>query len=277
MPPGPHFVQGATRILDPHASRHCPAPFIFYDTAMAIIRDAAIVLARLDFSETSQVLVFFTREHGKIRAIGKGLKRGTKTRFAVGIDLLEHGRLAASVRQEHSGALATVTEWVQTESLAGLRRTLSCLYSAQYLAEITAHLTEDGDPHMPLFDALVERLVELGSAPQPLAVVVDYQRTLLECIGSHPRFDGCVLCGRETDLTYFSAHQGGMICRHCEAGQVEKREVSAATLESLRGDASPTSPAGPFVLLDYHIAHLMGRQPLLTSKLITRAQQRSVL
>ena len=55
---------------------------------MPLVKDEAIVLRRLDSSESSQVLVFFTREHGPQRLIAKGIKRGTKQRFATGIDLL---------------------------------------------------------------------------------------------------------------------------------------------------------------------------------------------
>ena len=57
---------------------------------MTAIKDEAIVLRRLDYSETSQVLAFFTRDHGPRRLIAKGVKRSTKKKFATGIDLTKH-------------------------------------------------------------------------------------------------------------------------------------------------------------------------------------------
>ena len=66
---------------------------------MPLIRDTAVVLGRLDYSETSQVIVLLTREHGKVRAIAKGIKRGTKQRFAAGIDLLEIGSVVLTSKQ----------------------------------------------------------------------------------------------------------------------------------------------------------------------------------
>ena len=57
--------------------------------------DQAIVLGRLDYSETSQVHVLFAREHGKVRAIAKGIKRGTKKRFAAAVPT---GSASASTR-----------------------------------------------------------------------------------------------------------------------------------------------------------------------------------
>lgn len=275
---------------------------------MASIRDDAVVLGRLDYSETSQVIVLFTREHGKVRAIAKGIKRGTKTRFAVGIDLLDVGQVMLSSRQERAAKLATVTEWKQTHSLSGLREKLFRIQAAQYASEITLQLTEDWDPHVELFDALVAILTALSEAAEALPATVTYQRSLLKSIGSLPRFDACVSCGRTGDLTHFSSFEGGMICRHCGPGQVEKHELTPATLCTLqeickvgtaqsadglrsaarnsnRSDgraadkATPTPAmqsllAGPFNVLNYHIAHLMGREPLLASKLVPRPRRR---
>ncbi len=248
---------------------------------MPAIADDAIVLARLDYSETSQILVLFTRRHGKVRAIAKGIKRSTKTRFAAGIDLLDVGRIVVSSRHERSAHLATVTEWKQTRSLSGLREKLCRIQGAQYTAEVTAHLIEDWDPHVELFDGFLSTLVELSEASDPLGPVVAYQLRLVESIGSLPRFDACMQCGRSRDLSHFSSLDGGMICRNCEPGQVEKWEVSPATLETVRvranrglgparisaGDKAHDSLGGAFGVLNYHIAHLMGRQPRLASRL----------
>ena len=242
---------------------------------MPPIRDSAVVLKRLDYSETSQVIIFFTRAHGKVRAIGKGIKRGTKTRFAVGIDLLEVGELVISSRHERSATLANLTEWKQMRSLSGLREKLPRLYAAQYAAEVNGHLTEDWDPHPDLFDALLGALTHLADASEPLGSLVGYQLALLRSVGSLPRFDGCVFCGRPDDLTHFSSFEGGMVCRHCEPGQIEKREILPATLETLQHPDRASPMAGPFKVLNYHIAHLMGHEPALAPKLIPRVQRRT--
>jgi DNA repair protein RecO (recombination protein O) len=243
---------------------------------MTLIRDQAVVLTRLDYSETSQVLVLFTREHGKIRAIAKGVKRSTRTRFAVGIDLLEVGEVVVSVRQERSGGLSTLTEWTQTRNLSSLRDKLPRLDSALYIAEVTAQLTEDHDPHAELFDALAAALETLSHADEALPIVVDYQRGLLTAVGLMPRFDACVLCGRAADLTHFSSLEGGMVCRHCEPPQVEKRQVASTTLQFLTHGSPPPSFTGPFDLLNYHLSHLMGKEPRLAARLIPPSQRRTI-
>jgi len=241
---------------------------------MSIVSDEAVALRRLDYSETSQVIVFFARTLGKVRAIGKGLKRSTKTRFAVGIDLLEVGTLSVS-RRERAEGLATLTEWKQTRVHSGLREKLDRTYAALYAAEITSYLTEDWDPHPRLFDALVRTLDELSTANETLlSALVIFQRTLLDEVGSLPRFDACALCNRTSDLTHFSSFEGGMICRHCEPVQIEKREVSAPTLKTLAEGIIDAPMVGPFSLLNYHISHLMGREPALANKVVPPGRRR---
>lgn len=260
---------------------------------MPIISDQAIVLGRLDYSETSQVMVLYTREHGKVRVIAKGIKRGTKTRFAAGIDLLDIGNVMLSSKQERSANLATVTEWKQIRSLPGLREKLFRIHAGQYAAEITSGLTEDWDPHVELFDALMILLTQLSDQGESLISIVVYQRSLLDSIGSQPRFDVCMACNRVDDLTCFSSFEGGMICKHCEPQQVEKREVSTSIQKAiqmmnvcdskLNENISKSNQifdesilVGMFDILDYHIAHLMGKQPRLADKLVPQSLRRKL-
>ena len=258
---------------------------------MPVLRDEAMVLKRLDYSETSQVLVLFGRAQGKVRAIAKGIKRSTKTRFAAGVDLLELGSVTLSSRRAHSDALVTLTEWKQRIGFTGLREKLPRLYAAQYAAETTAHLTEDWDPHEALFDALVDCLGKLAEADRTLPVLVTYQQALLTEIGSYPQFESCVRCGRATELTHFSSFEGGMICLHCEPVQVEKRALSRSALTLLTHvdvDASATRQMettvpppeialiGAFDVLNYHISHLMGKEPLLAAKIVPPVQRRTL-
>jgi len=241
---------------------------------MPLIRDQAVVLRRLDYSETSQVLILFTRHHGKARAIAKGIKRSTKRRFATAIDLLEVGHVTLSARTARPQELATLTEWKSGKPLSALREKLPRLYAAQYAAEITAGMTEDWDPHQRLYDALCALLDNLCDLDQPLEAVLAFMTVLLTEVGSLPQFERCAGCGRAADKRsargglFFSSHQGGLLCRDCEPAYVEKRSLSPAVLEVLRGRPAPNAGAttGAFDLLNYHLAHLMGRAPLLADK-----------
>ena len=249
--------------------------------------DLAITLRHLDYSETSQVLVMFGRAAGKIRLIAKGVKRGTKKRYAAGIDLLEMGHLVCTERQAGQASMATLVEWRQITIFPGLRTDLKRLYGGQYLAETTSQLTEDRDPHQALFDALAAALQALETTPHALHQVVSYQVRLLTEIGLFPNLGRCLECARpwrrQSDW-YFTSHQGGLLCRNCESVLVEKRRVRPGAVELLALLAAGDTPEGQarshwigaFDLLDYHIAHLAGKPAASSEYIVPQTIRRTM-
>jgi len=240
-----------------------------------MVQDAAVVLGRVEYSEASQIITLCTRAHGKVRVIAKGIKRGTKKRYATGVDLLEVGEVTFIARREAAAGLSTMTEWRQTRTLSGLREKLFRIHAGQYAAEVTAHLTEDWDPHPGLYDALVGCLEALAEADGHLEPTVAYLRNLLTAIGSWPVFHACVRCGAVGDSPHFSSLEGGLICDSCGPAQPEKRRVRPQTVHLLRGDAGAEATEGGFALLNYHIAHLMGREPLLARHLLAPERRKT--
>src|SRR5262245_18691352 len=152
---------------------------------MSLASDIAVVLRRLDYSETSQVLVVLTREHGQQRLIAKGIKRATKNRASVGIDLLEVGRLVFSRRPGKEETLATLTEWRQEEIFPHLRCDLVCNYAAQYAAEVTSQLMEAHDPHPELYDGLCIYFRALAGGA-PIGLLSRYLWFMLTQFGLRP-------------------------------------------------------------------------------------------
>lgn len=237
---------------------------------MALIKDIAIVLRRLDYSETSQVLVVFTREHGQQRVIAKGIKRATKNRAATGIDLLELGRVVFSMRQGKEDGLATLTEWHQEDHFPHLQHSLPRCYAAQYAAEVTSQLTEVHDPHPVLFDELVRLMCKLADN-DALTALVDYLWLMLKEIGLQPEMSRCVSCNRgiagEPSL-FFSSREGGVICRDCEPAMIEKRRIPAGLAHEPASDVGENRAAA-FELLDYHLREIMFRPAKLSGPLRT--------
>jgi len=221
--------------------------------------DQGVVLRLSEFSETSQIVTLFTAESGLLRLIAKGARRGTKTRFAAGLDLLELGEVSFIPR--HEGAqLGTLTEWVQRETFSGLRRELLRLHAAFYAAELVAGLTEESDPHPNLFAALATTLRGLAGEAPAAPQVPRFQAALLRAIGYEPRLQECVACGRtpaRPGPVYFSARAGGLLCRDCEPNHAEKRRVPARLVGTTPATGDPREW---FALLDYHLTYIAGRR-----------------
>jgi DNA repair protein RecO (recombination protein O) len=226
---------------------------------MGPLKDDAVVLRLTEYSETSQIVTLFTGGYGLLRLIAKGVRRGTRKRFAVGLDLLELGE-AGFLLPHGDAQLGTLTDWAQRDAFAGLRRELLRLYGALYAVELVASLTEEADPHPGLFTALVGTLRGLAGTEPAAPFLPAFQSDLLQAIGYAPNLEQCMECSRPVArgaLAFFSAAAGGLLCRDCEMHHVEKRQVAGR----LVGTTPRTGdPQAWFELLDYHLTHVAGRR-----------------
>jgi DNA repair protein RecO (recombination protein O) len=230
------------------------------------ISDTAICLRRWDFSETSQTVSLFTREHGMIRGLAKGAKR-PKGKFSGGIDVLTRGQVVAIVKPGRD--LATITEWQLQETFRVVRQRIAANRSGLYIADLVHHMLTDGDPHPRLFDALCAALDRLAEPDRTGVAVLALQWTLLEETGYRPELDhdassGAVLPDDAPSLG-FSPRAGGIVA-DAEAPGVWG--VRRSTVELLRRLAStePIDDAEPRAidranrLLAAYFRELIGRE-----------------
>ena len=231
---------------------------------MSHLTDYCICLRQSDYSETSQVLTLLGEKHGKYSVVAKGIKRGTKTRFATGVDALEEGHCVWAPPRGDAG-LGTLVEWDQVSTNSHLRRGLDTLNAGLYAAEAVAVLTEDADPHPSMFGALRDTLGSLGKTGSVKGSLAAFQMASLREVGLVPRFSECVGCRRSVganESIFFSSSEGGLICRDCEPALVEKRRVSRAARAAIDAGAPPEHPGSDeaFEVLNYHIEMTLGRR-----------------
>ena len=233
-------------------------------------RTPAICLRTSDYSETSQVVLFFTREAGAVRMLAKGAKRSKSTTGGA-IDLLAEGELVFIAPRE--GSLGTLTEFAESSVHLGLRRCAVCLNAALYMVELVGALMGEGDPHPEAFDLLHNALSRLDQPDAPaLAVLAYFQWRLLRHAGLLGRFEQCVACGAKISgewEAYFSSQLGGLLCPQCEVSEGEKYRLAEGELAALK--ALSAAAAGRRVhlpdkqaravnrLLAYHVQNQLGR------------------
>lgn len=241
---------------------------------MAIFSDIAVCLRRHDYSETSQVLTLFAAEHGLLRVIAKGQKRSTKTRVAVGVDLLELGQVVWSAGLAASeGRLFTLREWRQQEIFANVRQDLAAVMAGQYAAELIVAVLAEVDPHPELFEVLCKFLAHIGPGKPNLASLVRLMWLVLHYSGHQPQWERCGACGRTVgtdEPAFFGLNTGGLVCAEC-SGRVGPRIRVEGPLSAALQVGRPERVAGRgFALLDAYVTHLAGR-PLRCSEAVRRA------
>jgi DNA repair protein RecO (recombination protein O) len=240
--------------------------------------EPAICLQTTDYSETSQVVHFLTRQTGVVRLLAKGTKR-PKSKSGGAIDLLSEGDLLFSVKD--TGALGTLMEFSETVSHTSLRRDSRRLNTSLYMLELVREMLAEGDPHRGVFDLLHRALQRLAQEDAPISAVLAYfQWRLLRHVGLLGDLDACCACGvsvqemSQQAEVYFSSRQGGLLCDGCEGSQQEKFHLEPATLaalatltaaESGRRAVLPDAQARSVNrLLGYHVTQQLGKRLKMT-------------
>lgn len=116
---------------------------------MPVVRTEAIALGRTDYSDSSQIITFFTHDYGKIRALAKGFKRSSGKHSSKAIDLLSYYQIFF-IKKEHT-SLHTLTEAILQNNYPTLRNDLDKYYRASYMAELINEFTMENDSSEQLF------------------------------------------------------------------------------------------------------------------------------
>ena len=239
-----------------------------------LTKDAAICIRALDYSETSQIVTFFTRASGKISAIAKGSKR-PKSAFDGPIEIFSHGKIVFS--DSNKEKLATLTEFEQQSGLDSLRTNLFTLNCSLFAAELVSNLTDEYDPHPQLFDSFLQFLQNANKQRDALVSLILFQLSLLKEVGLQPILNACVNCKNSFSAdwaqVYFSSSANGLICRDCEASFTDKIKLTknaANALSNLKliGDANEKTLNEIEKILISHFTEILGRPPKMAKYIL---------
>jgi len=240
---------------------------------MSSEKATAIVLKVVEFSETSSICTLFTREFGKIHALAKGARR-PKGPFESALDLLAYCHVV--FLRKSSGALDLLTEAKLQRRFRPPGRDLSCLYAGYYVAELLTELTDDYDPHAPLFDLADQVLQELARGGPVSLLVLRFELAALAILGHLPSLNTCVECGTpvaQAGRVAFGMLVGGVLCANCKSGKRQVVSISGSTLQAMTAltdlqteswreiNLEPRSRGELRGLMRNYVAHMLGHKP----------------
>lgn len=184
---------------------------------MSVFKTEAIALRRTDYSDSSQIITFYTHDFGKIHTIAKGFKRSSGRHSSKAVDLLTYYQILF-IKKEHT-QLHTLTEAILQENYPLLRSDLDRYYKASYTAELVNEFTEENDPCEQLFDIFLNTLTGISTDTDATIRLLVFEIKMLHILGYLPEWRHCVNCKKSIQhisKVLFHAKEGGVLCKTCQ-------------------------------------------------------------
>jgi len=155
---------------------------------------AAILLRKTRFSETSLIVTWFTRDHGRLKTVVKGALR-PKSRFAGVLDLFFDCDI--SIARSAKSDLHTLREAGLRDARAGLRTDHRRVAMASYFVELFELTTEPEQSAPELYDLLQRAFGFLDQNPAEPRALLHFESELARLLGiAHPELSPIVAIGR---------------------------------------------------------------------------------
>ncbi|HEX2296866.1 MAG TPA: DNA repair protein RecO [Actinomycetota bacterium] len=193
-----------------------------------LYKDEAVVLKTIKLGEADRIVTLFTRDHGKVRAVAKGIRK-TKSRFGARLEPFTH----VAVLVYRGRSLDTITQADIVTSFHEVRAEYASLTAAAALVELVEKVTPDRERAASTYRLLLHGLQALR-AGHTTTVVPAFLVKLLSISGYHPQLTTCAGCGETSaGLGGFSPALGGAVCASCWRDDRDALEVSVDRLRLL--------------------------------------------
>lgn len=169
----------------------------------------AIVLRHQNLGEADRVLSLLTPNHGKVRAIAKGVRKPL-SRKSGHLELFSRARVMVARGRD----LDIISQAELVEPYAALRDDLVRLSYAAYFVELADSFVGERDENRPMFNLLAAGLGWLCSAEDLRVTARYYELRVLERAGFRPELHNCVVCSKPivAEDQYISFADGGAVC-----------------------------------------------------------------
>lgn len=201
---------------------------------MPVYRDEGVVLRTQRLGEADRIVTLLTKEHGRVRAVAKGVRR-TSSKFGARLEPF----MVVDLQLFAGRNLDTVTQAVTLASYgAEIVADYDAFTAASAIVEAAERIAE-AEVQRSLYLLCIGALRALSRAEhEPRLVLDSYLLRALSVAGWAPSFDDCARCGEAGPHDRVSMPLGGAVCRSCAPpGAIAVSADAMAHLDGLlRGD-----------------------------------------
>ena len=225
---------------------------------MTRIESEALVVRTVEFGEADVIVTLVTEQVGKLGAIVRGARRGSRR---VG-GALEPVHTIAVLLEDRGGELATLKESRVVRVRSGVLSSLEALDAAGVALRWARHAFPPRTPEPDGWRVLGTLLdaLDAGDVPPRRALAVA-GLAMLAALGYALDLDQCVVCGRPCPAgrpACLDPARGGLVCRRCGGAATvldpEMREAARALSGGRTGDVSDAAADVVLDLVDRAMA-----------------------
>lgn len=231
--------------------------------------DPAFVLHGRAYRETSEIVELFTRNHGRVSLVARGMRR-PKSRLRAALQPFQPLAVSWSGRGSSLMTLHGAESTGPAMALEG-----APLMSGFYMSELILRFLHRGDPHPQLFEAYGETLLRLAHGEPPEIVLRRFELELLAEAGYGLNLDHDATTGNplETARSYEFVMERGPV--PAEPGGSSDLIFNGGELLAIgKGDfADPRHVQSARRLLRAVLDHYLAGKPL-KSRAVFAAMQR---
>lgn len=180
-----------------------------------VITDA-INLKSYNLSESDKIIVMYSKEHGLIKGVAKGVKK-PKSKLGARMDSL----VANKIMLYKGKNLDTICQAEALNTFNKTRQDLDKLVYSSYISEIVSIFGIEEDPSSKevyeLFYKALDRISNAKTKKDVMIAVIKFQLKMMLIVGFGLEFDSCLCCREEilNEDMYFSVQMGGVVCQEC--------------------------------------------------------------
>ena len=194
-----------------------------------------IILGKKDIAEVDRIYTIYTLEMGKIRVIGKGVRK-PNAKLAGAIESVTYCEIFIS----RTKGLGKITGSIVVNNFPNIKSDIDFIQRVFYVFKILDKLISEQEKDEEIFYLIlgylesVERLS--GDEAKLDILTMGLLFKLLSELGYGLEVERCTSCtGRLfQENNYFSVSRGGVLCKNCAASENKKIKISNEAIKIMR-------------------------------------------
>lgn len=231
-----------------------------------------MVLRTRNLGEADRIVTLFTRLHGKVDAVAKGVRR-PKSALSGRLELLSESTLTLHRGRNLDVITSAVTRVSHWQRLVEP----TALAAASLVAELVDLFCEPDLPLDDVYALLTGATRGIAGATTPASLVPRFQLRLLHALGLAPPVETCVRCDAVLEGgAWMDVDAGGLACERCYGARGDAHALGPADLANFRAlGAPPQRGSGAVILATPRVARAV--DDLVTYHLGRRPKARALL